>query len=421
MTGKQKNIKPTLSEFLRYRKNRMTNEERNAFERELQKDPFAAEAFEGLSGLSSDNITSDISRLRSKFSSPRQRKSRFVYYRVAASAAILMAISSLFIIIERNRSKEEIAIDENKRPVIEVQEGKGLKAPNETNIDMDIAANRPGTGREDKAGEKMVLADGKQNAAPAIDQIVVIKTDTMAADKISEPEKMAAEEVLAPPKAAAAARSGKAFTPLIAGRILSSDDLRPIPGASITVKGTNISTVTDADGNFSLAAGHAADKPLVASFIGMESKEFKTKGETSVEITLNPSVSALEEVVVVGYGTQKKADAAGAQNKISLSEKYTSGEYTSPEPIAGLESFKRYIENNIVKPDIFTEGQRVVVLAVFKVKINGIPDSVKIIRSGGQPYSDEAIRLIKEGPLWKPAMENGKAVEEEVRVRIVFK
>jgi len=57
----------------------------------------------------------------------------------------------------------------------------------------------------------------------------------------------------------------------------------------------------------------------------------------------------------------------------------------------------------------------------FKVDAEGKIDSIKIIRSPGKNFSDEAIRLIKEGPAWKPAEENGKRIDDGIKIKIVFK
>jgi hypothetical protein len=55
------------------------------------------------------------------------------------------------------------------------------------------------------------------------------------------------------------------------------------------------------------------------------------------------------------------------------------------------------------------------------VKSTGIRENIKIIRSPGNSFSDEVIRLINEGPAWKPAEENGIKIDDEIRIRIVFK
>ena len=57
----------------------------------------------------------------------------------------------------------------------------------------------------------------------------------------------------------------------------------------------------------------------------------------------------------------------------------------------------------------------------FSVHTDGSIDSIKIIRSPGKIFSDEAIRLLRSGPSWQPAEENGQIIEDQVRLRIVFK
>ncbi len=177
----------------------------------------------------------------------------------------------------------------------------------------------------------------------------------------------------------------------------------------MTIKGTGKTTVTDSGGNFTLGAEEARNKLLVAGFVGMESKEFKAVEDTSLEIKLQPSVSALDEIVVVGYG----AKAAEKEGDV--------GGYTPPLPVHGRADFDNYIHDNLRRPDTATSGQRVVVVLNFTVDTNGKIDSLKVIRSPGKIFSDEAIRLIREGPEWKPAEQNGKAISDEVRIRIVFK
>ena len=104
MTGKKKNNKTGLAGFLRYRKKGMSGEERNAFERELHKDPFAEEAEEGLSSYDPEMIRKDMDSLRKRLSSRTGSRQRAIILRIAASVAILMVLTSVLIILERSRS-----------------------------------------------------------------------------------------------------------------------------------------------------------------------------------------------------------------------------------------------------------------------------------------------------------------------------
>ncbi|NMM49700.1 SusC/RagA family TonB-linked outer membrane protein [Marinigracilibium pacificum] len=96
----------------------------------------------------------------------------------------------------------------------------------------------------------------------------------------------------------------------ITGRVTDPDG-GGLPGASILVEGTNNGTVSDADGNYSLNVPSDA-KNLVFTFIGYKSKVIPINGRTSIDVNLEEDIAALEEVVVVGYGTQKRKDVTGA-------------------------------------------------------------------------------------------------------------
>jgi len=104
----------------------------------------------------------------------------------------------------------------------------------------------------------------------------------------------------------------------VTGTVLSSEDNTPLPGASVVEKGTTNGTSTDFDGKFSLNVATDA-ATLVVSFIGYVSQEVAiVDGELT--ITLQADANALDEVVVVGYGTQRKSDVVGSVTKIELEE-----------------------------------------------------------------------------------------------------
>jgi len=90
-----------------------------------------------------------------------------------------------------------------------------------------------------------------------------------------------------------------------------------VPGATVVVKGTQTGTVTDLDGNFSIKA--APGDILVVSFIGYSAREITVQsGQTVYDISLEDSMSDLSEVVVVGYGSQRKADITSAVSVINM-------------------------------------------------------------------------------------------------------
>ena len=105
----------------------------------------------------------------------------------------------------------------------------------------------------------------------------------------------------------------------VTGRVLSSDDNSPLPGVSIVVKNTNIGTVTDTDGRYALTVPDGAET-LVFSYVGYESQEVAIGNRTTIDLNLNVDTRSLSEVVVVGYGTQKRSDLTGAVSSVSGEE-----------------------------------------------------------------------------------------------------
>ncbi|WP_439475504.1 SusC/RagA family TonB-linked outer membrane protein [Algoriphagus formosus] len=101
----------------------------------------------------------------------------------------------------------------------------------------------------------------------------------------------------------------------------------PLPGATVLVKGTTNGTVTDLDGNFSLEVSEGAI--LQISYVGYELQELPVNGQSIFEIQLKPDATQLEELVVVGYGTQKRSDVTGAIGSLK-SEDFNRGVITNP-------------------------------------------------------------------------------------------
>lgn len=90
----------------------------------------------------------------------------------------------------------------------------------------------------------------------------------------------------------------------------------PIPGVNVIVKGTTNGTTTDAEGKYSLSV-IGEDVVLVFSFIGYVTQEVQVNGRSAIDVRLEEDVQSLDEVVVVGYGTQKRANVTGAVSTIT--------------------------------------------------------------------------------------------------------
>jgi TonB-linked SusC/RagA family outer membrane protein len=103
----------------------------------------------------------------------------------------------------------------------------------------------------------------------------------------------------------------------VSGTVLDETGM-PLPGVSILLKGTTRGTTTDLDGKYSIAAPSTG--VLVFSFIGYLNIEETVGSRTKIDLTLSPDVANLEEVVVVGYGTQKKSQLTGAISSVGNKE-----------------------------------------------------------------------------------------------------
>ncbi len=100
----------------------------------------------------------------------------------------------------------------------------------------------------------------------------------------------------------------------VKGKIVDANG-EPIIGASVSVKGTSTGIISDIDGNFSVNA--PSNATLVISYIGYKTQEIVLKGKSNINVTLQEDSEILDEVVVVGYGTQKKATLTGAVASVS--------------------------------------------------------------------------------------------------------
>ncbi|QEC80374.1 TonB-dependent receptor [Mucilaginibacter ginsenosidivorax] len=94
-----------------------------------------------------------------------------------------------------------------------------------------------------------------------------------------------------------------------------SDSKGPLPGVSIRIKGTDVGTQTDVNGKFNLTA--PTNATLVFSFVGYNTQEVAVAGKTVLNVIMTESQKALSEVVVVGYGTQKRVDLTGSVGSVS--------------------------------------------------------------------------------------------------------
>lgn len=103
---------------------------------------------------------------------------------------------------------------------------------------------------------------------------------------------------------------------VITGKVISEDDKQPLPGVGVKIYKSDVSTITDFNGNYKINA-----KPtdiLIFSFIGFENKNITVGNQKNIEVSMLVSTTILDEVAVVGYGTQKKVNLTGSVQTLRL-------------------------------------------------------------------------------------------------------
>ena len=148
----------------------------------------------------------------------------------------------------------------------------------------------------------------------------------------------------------------------ISGKVADSSGY-PLPGVSIVIKGTNQGTITDVNGSFSFK-GINENTVLVFSFVGMKTVEIPVEKQTTVQVTMQDDAIGLNEVVAVGYGTQKKVNLTG-----------------SVQNVAGEDLVKRSASNT-------------------SVALQGLAPGVSVVTSSGRPgYDGAGIKIRGTGSL----------------------
>ena len=323
MEKTNKNKSRNLSDFLRYHKNEMSGEERNSFERDLQKDPFAEEASEGFSLITSDEAEKDLSAIKRKLERKTGKRSPVIYYRLAAAVAVLVTISVIF--FNNRNMNEETTLSKNST--------EEVKAP------LTIAEAEP-------------LKD---------------KTESPNLPVSPSP----------PPAARAEAEKKEAVYEVTDIDEITADQMMTKDSVTLKIDLLAASAVEDDDAN------------------------------------PEEEVKKMSDARVTGVALKEEAQAPlSARSK-------SAPDIVSPEPVTGLDSFNIWIEKNIHDPDPDNNLEEAVIISFIVMKDSTIRN-IKIISSPGEAFSREAKRLINEGPLWKPAMIDGKPLEKEHRLTIRF-
>ena len=171
----------------------------------------------------------------------------------------------------------------------------------------------------------------------------------------------------------------------IKGRVTDASGA-PIPGATILEKGTSNGVISDSNGMYQLRIQKVQGAVLLFSFVGMEAQEIPVNGKSTLNVTLKELTQAVDEVVIVGYGSQKKATVTGAITSVNAAEliKSPTGSLTTALAgrLPGLITMQRSGQPGAESPTLRIRGVSTLNGADPLVIVDGIERSSGYVPSG---------------------------------------
>ena len=399
--------------------------EAHRLERESMQDPFLADAMDGYSQVEG-NHEQRIEKLRMQVSahSAKKKNTRAITWSIAACLAIGFGISSYFLFLKKSMTDEVFIAKESVSSKLAEPAAPPTPAipttptvPATPQKEIALATAKVKTDSTPASEDSTPVSEITARQADKKDMIAKIQATSQpqqgvpvatvpVMDEVSE-ETAALQEVVAmmdtfESESDKKMKLAKVATILpqnnmIKGRV-TDEKGEPLIGASVTYKGTNIGTITNMNGEFSLVKKDDK-KRLTAQFIGYDPVEIRVDTSRTMLIAMNENKQALNEVVVVGYGAKKNKKSVTAGTVVKGNEQ--ANKDITPQPVIGKRKFKKYLKENLVRPtDEKCAQVKGKVVLTFLVNKEGRPFSIKVKESLCESSDKEAIRLIQEGPDW---------------------
>ena len=391
--------------------------EAHRLEKESMQDPFLADAMDGYNQVEG-NHEQRIEKLRMQVSahSAKKKSTYAITWSIAACLIIGFGISSYFLFLKKSMTDEVFIAEESvsiklaepaapptpaipATPTVPATPQKEIALAT-TKVKTDSTPISEITARQ--ADKKDMIAEIQTTSQPQGAPVAAVPM----MEEVSE-ETAALQEVVATidtfeSESDKKMKLAKVATILpqnnmIKGRVTDGKG-EPLIGASVTYKGTNIGTITNMNGEFSLVKKDDK-KRLTAEHIGYDPVEIQVDTSRTMLIAMNENKQALNEVVVVGYGAKKnkKSTTLGSDAKV---KEQTEKEITL-QPVIGKRSYQKYLKEHLVRPtDEKCAQVKGKVVLTFLINKEGRPFYIKVKESLCESADKEAIRLIQEGPDW---------------------
>ena len=364
--------------------------EAHRLEKGSMQDPFLADAMDGYNQVEG-NHEQRIEKLRMQVSahSAKKKNTYAITWSIAACLVIGFGISSYFLFLKKSMT-DEVFIAEESVPA-KLPEATTPATP--TNPATPAAPVTPRADKKEMSASAVIepmMEEALEQTAELQEVAATMDTSESASDK-----KMRTAKVVTIPN-----------SNIIQGKV-TDEKGEPIIGASVAYKGTNIGTITNMNGEFSLVKKEGK-KQLTAQFIGYDPVEIPVDTSQTMLIAMNENKQTLNEVVVVGYGTNKNKKSTTV-----VTAKEQADKDITPQPVIGKRKYQKYLKENLVRPtDEKCAQVKGKVVLTFLVNKEGRPFYIKVKESLCESSDKEAIRLIQEGPDW---IYGNKSVEITVK------
>jgi hypothetical protein len=438
-------IEQKYRQIVKYLNDLLSNRERHDLEKEMMQDAFEEDAFEGLTRITGKDLETDMEFLGNKLKDRKDRvreRSLGVLFRIAAGIILLAGIAGILYLVFRMPSRSLITqetgnVTHPAPPAVVLPSNADtfFTAQARTEEKSKPVQNTPViTGkpeRHEKESDKIGITETMtENATTETDyKKGIAKKETVSEERTDEKEKSVVknqEPMVSRRKSEAAAPASIETGRTVPAKAKVVDmQGNPLPGVTVLEKGSTHGTVTDMDGMFSLQSFDTGSV-LELSYIGFTPVERNAKDVAGTEIPMNEDLVALDEVVVVGYGAQKKQDLTGAVAGVSVedfspSEHAEGYDFVNPIPPGGsAKAFKKWVYERLDETVLNSVAEKQKVIVNFTVQEDGSLSDVHIKETVPEPLAEEFRRIISQSPRWKPAMKDKVPVVAKVAIRFVI-
>jgi hypothetical protein len=345
----------------------------NRLEKKAMRDPFLADALDGFDKMNGNDHELKIKTMRTKVLHSTKSKKYPVsrYLSIAASILLIVGFGGYFLVnkksMEENLSETKYDLCHAKEQMIEDRQPVSENAHQDDQQEMKLQFEIP--------SEKPLLAHSGANNQKEIKPAITVQE---AHEEVNDEIQLES--------------------------IVIQKNSVVIPDTAILIGNQALAEISNADGYFEVP--ESGEKKIRIDYTGYESVNLLADTNKLMMVIMKESDNALSEVVVVGYGSQKRSRRMDSTPSVKQ-------ESIDSEPVIGKKEYKKYLKKNVIMPQSEDcKGKKGRVTLKFAVNGQGRPVNIRVEKSLCLEADNEAIRLIREGSDWTLS---DKDVEIEIK------